>query len=269
MFNKPDRYHLCRSAILILTFFLLACNSKPEVYRKMNPEQKKTMVFIRVNHTTLPVELSFSGIVAPWKTEFIQSADSLQLISLLVGEKEKVTKGQLLGSFLNLEQSYEFTPVDFVAPFDGLVAGIYYQLDDRTKKNKPLFKIINEDYQLIRIDLEPDQKALLARGNEVTVFSSEKKMRTSIERIDPKTGVAEVLIPRRTSDFLIGDIITGTIVTNPVTGDFLLLRHLSGQPSRDFFIDPILTIDLRIIGVSDSLALVVPKIANIDSLGIL
>lgn len=262
-------YRLCRTLFLMLTLFLFSCSSKQEQLPKISPKHIKKLEFIKVSHLFLAVDINFSGTVAPWKTEVIQSVDSLHLISLLVGLNEKVRRGQLLGSFLNLEQSFEYTPVDFMAPFDGLVTDIYYQLDQRTRKNTPLFKLINDDYHLIRIVLEPEQQVLIARGNTVIVFGGERKLQTQIERIDQKTGMAEVLIPRRISEFNLGDRINGVITTNPVPGDFIPLRFLSGQPGKEFYIDPLLSIDLRLIGVRDSLALIVPKIANIDSLGIL
>ncbi len=271
------KFNKIKIILVLLVFSLVICNiisscqsSDDRISREDNSAGANLLQQIDVyNLRQVPLRIAIKGDMIPWKQTQLMVPFKSKIIASLAEPDMKVEKNDLLVSLWQYSQKYEYTPLNLLAPYDGIVASYNYKIGDEISANQPILTIKNYEYYSITFELKEGQLALVKKWAKAILKLDQKNIEGYILNIFPQRREAVIRVPG--SDLPRTEIaqVEGNIEAGTASGSFISDDYFSARNMIKVMVDPNVEINLTRIGTADSLAMIFPSIPDQDKVVLL
>ena len=258
--------------LILFPLYLFYCRGESEIKSNAGSSEKNIVYRIdsvKVYHSTLPVKIPFSGYLDYWKNQTISTADSVQIIAVLVDERQPVKINDFVFGLWSLKETNEYTPKDIRAPFNGIIDRIYVKVGDRAGVNTPLAHIYDDAFLQMRTTIRKYRAKYIKKGLIANIYLPEDTLKGFIRDFDPDRSFLTMLYenPEKLSPGF--QQINGEVLCGKIQGDFIAAKFFTDTQILQVYIDEESSFPLRQVGLSDTLALISPALPKLNQISII
>ncbi|MBN2426497.1 MAG: HlyD family secretion protein [Calditrichaceae bacterium] len=230
---------------------------------KTQAEDDPAPQFVPVlNLQNLPVRIPVSGDLTPWKQAEIAVPFESKIIASLVEPLMEVKQNDVLVSLWRLSQKYEYTPINLIAPFDGIVTHYKYAIGQVVPANKEILTVINYDNYKLTAVFDSRQIDLIKRLNKAFIKMQKLELEGYVAEVLPGDNQVSIHVPGADIGRVNFESVTGYIEAGLVSGTFIPDKYFKDQDTLRVRVDREIELTLKRFGLSDSLALIYPNIPD-------
>ncbi len=187
-----------------------------------------------------------------------------QLISLLNNEGEAIEKNQLLASVLFVDSDQEYTPLNIRAPFNGILADVYYEVGDSIPPSKDILRIKNFKFLKLQCILNSPQFKYVRKNQEAIIFTNEYEdtLDGFVDHLNVSAREVHLLVPEPDSKYFKPLRASGWIHCGNVRGDFIRKEHFASGNTVTIQTEENISVEISKVGESDSLCMIYPALPD-------
>jgi hypothetical protein len=258
-------------AVFFTIFIIYTCNTSNEQNTALIDDiQDDIKQYIPVLHLqNIPIQIPIAGEMVPWKQAQIMVPFKSKIIASIVEHDMTAKKNDLLVSLWQYKQKYEYTPLNLLAPFDGIISNYNYKIGDEIPANHPILTIKNYDHYSITFGLKEGQASHLNKWAKSYISLYGKIVEGYVLNIFPQRN--EAVVRFSGSDIIRTESmpVIGRIEAGMASGTFIPDRFFSERDFIQVMVEPNIELTINRIGFSDTLAFVYPGIPDQDKVKIL
>ncbi|MGD9488206.1 MAG: HlyD family efflux transporter periplasmic adaptor subunit [Calditrichaceae bacterium] len=250
---------------ILIQLSLSGCGSQAN----QNPDQKLIVQdmnliadSVDIHHEYRQVYIPFEGMTEAFEHRIIYSADSSNVIALLVEQGKKVNQNDFLAGLWSLSKQKEYTPIDIRSPMTGEITKVFIKVGDNIGPGTPLFEIRNNDYQILKVPLSYEQARYIYKGQRAELKTDSVKVQGIVNRVDNSQGLITILINNIEAGMGEETRVKGMIDVGKIKGEYIESRYFDASGKLLSTGDGGETLEILKIGTADTLSLISPPLPH-------
>jgi hypothetical protein len=235
----------------------------------LNKVEPDTNLISVLNLKDRPLKINISGTLRPWRQAQLKVPFPSKIISSLAENSHAVRKNDLLVSIWHYTQQYEYTPLNLLAPFDGIITQYNHTVGDEIPANQVILTIKNYDNYYLSVNLNEYQFKNIKTWNKAIIKTDNLELQGLVINMIPVSYEITILVPGKSLNKIETKSATGIIETGFASGTFILNKYFINKDSLKAFIEKDIEVTLKMAGISDSLALIYPELPGRNQVAII
>ncbi len=251
--------------LLFVPIALLACTehtSRDLFPGKKAPVNKEAYII----HTTRPVTINLQGYLNYLHDSTLVSPLAATPISISVNPGERVHRGYLLLTYWRKYQGYDYTPQELRAPFSGMVAEIYAEINKPVNAGAGLIRLLENKYLKMNIPVNPVLRTFFRNDQPATVRIDGHTLNGFVRFYKRRSRSIELFFNNPGLLKLPMGLVETRIFLGEQSGSFMADSLFSSTDTLQAYVPRLGPVEVVALGRSDSLVWIYPNMAGIDTL---